>query len=306
MQKSKLQLKIQNFTLFAVIFVFLFLLLNGSEANAAELFFEAKNREFTQGEEFLASIFLNSLEESINAAEGRVLFSENLLEVKEIRDGNSIINFWIERPRIEQAGAIGFSGIIPGGYQETKGLVFSVVFQAKANGSGAIEIQDAKVLLNDGEGTSASVKLSPFQFSISQEEPATPPMVETVKDTNPPEDFEPEIASDSNIFDGKYFLVFATQDKGSGIDHYEVCEGSKRKCMIAESPYLLQNQKLDQQIFVKAVDKSGNERAVMLPPQKPLPWYKNYFVLAILIIIGLMVIGVILRKILWQKFIKSR
>lgn len=65
--------------------------------------------------------------------------------------------------------------------------------------------------------------------------------------------------SDPAIFDGKYFLVFATQDKGSGISHYEVCEGGKRKCAIAESPYLLQNQKLNQKIFVKAVDKNGNE-----------------------------------------------
>ena len=29
---------------------------------------------------------------------------------------------------------------------------------------------------------------------------------------------------DPNVFDGKWFLVFAALDKGSGIDHYEVME----------------------------------------------------------------------------------
>ena len=304
MQNSKLQFKIQNYFI-GVLIAFLLLTFT-RPVFAAELFFEAKNREFTQGEEFLVSIFLNSLEESINAAEGRVLFPENLLEVKEIRDGNSIITFWIERPKIEQLGIIGFSGIIPGGYQETKGFLLSVVFRAKASGNGAIEIRDAKVLLNDGEGTSTDVKISNFQFSIFKEAPISQTPILEIKDTDPPEYFKPEIAQSPEIFDGKYFLVFATQDKGSGIDHYELCEGSKKKCVIAESPYLLQNQKLDQQIFVKAVDKSGNERVIMLPPQKPLPWYKNYAILAILIIIGLFVAGVILRKILWQRFIKSR
>ncbi len=303
MQKSKLQLKIQNSLLVASVAFILVLI--AVPVFAAELFFETKNQEFIQGDDFLASIFLNTEEESINAAEGRIVFPEELLEVKEIRDGNSIINFWIERPKVEQVGIIGFSGIIPGGYQEIKGFVFSVVFRAKASGNGAIEIHDVKVLLNDGEGTPASVKLSPFQFLISQEAPPAPPMVETIKDTDPPEEFKLEIAQSPEMFEGKYFLVFATQDKGSGIDHYEICEGSKKKCVITESPYLLQNQELNQEIFVKAVDKSGNERVVMMPAQKPLPWYQNYWILAILIIIGLVVVGVIFRKLLWQKFIKS-
>ncbi len=284
-------------------FYFLF---SGISVFAAELMIDSNNQEIRLGDQFEAGFFLNTDNENINAVEGKIVFPEKFLELKEIRDGNSIINFWIERPGKRQGtsdtqpGEIVFSGIIPGGYQETKGLVFSVVFQAKASGSGTIEIHGAKVLLNDGEGTPASVKLSPFQFSISQEAPAAPSMIETVKDINLPEDFEPKIASDPNIFNGKYFLVFATQDKESGIDHYEVCERSKRKCVIAESPYLLQNQKLDQQIFVKAVDKNGNERVVMLPPQKPLPWYKNYSLFVILIIAGV-TLAYLIRKFLWRK-----
>ena len=63
-----------------------------------------------------------------------------------------------------------------------------------------------------------------------------------------------------NIFDGKYFLVFATQDKGSGIDHYEVSEDNGASFIPAVSPYLLKNQSLDTKIIVKAFDKKGNEK----------------------------------------------
>jgi hypothetical protein len=277
--------------------------------NAAELFFEARNQEFTQGEDFLASIFLNTEGESINAVEGRIVFPEELLEVKDIRDGNSIINFWIERPKVEQAGIVGLSGIIPGGYQETKGFLFSVAFRAKASGSGAIEIHDAKVLLNDGEGTPASIKISPFQFLISQEIPPAPQIVEIVKDTDPPEDFKPEIAQSSEIFNGKYFLVFSTQDKGSGIDHYEILEkyqsGSwqslfkKEEWRIEESPYLLSNQKLKTYIYIKAIDKAGNERVAELQPQNPLKWYENYY------LGGKIIIGIIFIYAVWRTLKKK-
>lgn len=185
------------------------------------------------------------------------------------------------------------------------GLIFSIVFQSIQEGRGSIEIRDIKTLFNDGKGTEANTTISNFQFAIAGQASAPQSVVVEKKDIDMPEAFKPTVASDPNIFDGKYFLVFATQDKGLGIDHYEVCEG-KRKCIVTESPYLLQNQNLDKEIVVKAVDKNGNERVIVLPPQKPLPWYKSYIIFAILIIVGLVIVGLFLRKLLWQKFIKSR
>ncbi len=274
-------------------------------ALAAELLLEMGNREFAPGEEFLTSVFLNTAGESVNALEGTLFFPEELLEVKTVRDGNSIINFWIERPAIGQAGTIIFSGITPGGYQGAKGLLFSVIFQTKTSGQGAIGIRAAKVLRNDGEGTSVEVKISPFRFSISKGGDLTYPKIEAVKDTDPPEKFKPEIAQNAALFGGGWFLVFATQDKGSGINRYEVCEENEKTCAVAGSPYLLQNQALDKKILVKAIDKNGNERIEIFYPPNFHSWYKNYWILAILIIAAV-IIGVILRRGLWQKFIKPR
>lgn len=118
-------------------------------------------------------------------------------------------------------------------------------------------------------------------------------------DGTPPEPFEPEIAKDPSMFEGKYFLSFATTDKTSGIDHYEIIEADRRgyqrrttrkaEWKIGESPYLLEDQSLRSIIKVKAVDKAGNEKiAEIIPPYKitwkdVLPW----------IVLALIIVGVI-------------
>lgn len=271
---------------------------------AADLSFEVKNSDIRTGDAFEAGFFLNTGGEDINAVEGKIVFPEKLLELKEIKDGNSIINLWIERPKAKN-GEILFSGIIPGGYMDRRGLVFSMVFQALQEGPGAIEIRDMRTLLNDGKGTAANTTISDSRFVISATAPAAQPAAVEKKDIDMPEAFEPAVASDPTMFDGKYFLVFAAQDKGSGIDRYEVREG-ERPFVAAESPHLLQNQHLDEEIAVKAVDKSGNERVVVLPPTKASPRYQNYWIFAILVIAAVIIVGVVLGKILWQRFLKSR
>jgi len=269
-------------------------------AFAAEIFFDAKTREVAIGEQFEVNIFLNTEEEYINAVEGKVIFPENLLELKEIRDGATIVNFWIERPKIKSGSQIAFSGIIPGGYAGEKGLIFSAIFRVKNEGEGIIEIQEAKTLLNDGKGTEASLSISNLQFLISEEIP--PSLVPPTKiiDIDPPESFEPIVAQDPEIFDGKYFLVFLTQDKGAGIDHYEILEKEQKSCIrglikkdewqVVESPYLLKDQKLKSYIYVKAVDKTGNERIAVVEAKYPLKWYEVWWIWSIMLLVVILIV----------------
>jgi hypothetical protein len=79
-------------------------------------------------------------------------------------------------------------------------------------------------------------------------------------------------------------LVFSTQDKGSGIDYYEVKEESQfllfrllpSKWHRAESPYLLRDQSLSSRIYVKAVDRAGNKQFAELLPKRLIHWYEDY------------------------------
>ncbi len=285
-------------------------------ANGAELKLNSQAQEIGVGQQFEASLSLDTQNEDINALEGKIIFPAGLLELKEIRDGNSIINFWIERPSVsrqtdakqerETDAIIVFSGITPGGFNGKNGLIFSAIFETKSEGVARFEVGDARVLRNDGTGSAATLVVAPLEMTISKKVSAEIPVIPELKDTEPPESFTPEVARDPTVFDGKWFLVFATQDKISGIAGYAVCETKRKleretdaKWIEAESPYLLRDQRLRSYIYVKAVDRAGNERIVMLSPR--MAWYQNYLILGILIMIGLIIAAISSRKNLWKK-----
>ena len=169
-------------------------------------------------------------------------------------------------------------------------------------------MQNIKALLNDGNGTAADISVSSLKIIVTSQDLSLPPKKEA-KDQEPPESFKPEIARDSTIFDGEWFLVFATQDKGLGIGRYEIKETRSRisglfsKWISSESPYALRDQKLRSYIFVKAVDKAGNVRIEKILPRNPLRWYENYENW-IIIILGL-VIAYAIKKFLWKRHLKK-
>lgn len=241
------------FLFLAIIFGFFLGVCNS--VSAAQLIVTPSSSEVVDEHHFVVDLLLNTENESINAIEGKLIFPPNL-HLENIETANSLINLWIEFPASESAGQIIFSGITPGGYVGEKGLVLSLLFLGNRKGQGSIEIEEAKTLRNDGEGSEALLTLSHLSFPI----PVQKISRTKIKDFNAPEIFFPEIGRHNSLFDGKWFLVFTTQDKGSGIDHYEVFEG--RQWKRARSPHLLQDQTLQSNIRVKAVDKAGNERIV--------------------------------------------
>lgn len=265
---------------------------------AASFFFNTQGNEWRVGDQFVVLFFLNTNGDDINAIEGRIVYPAEFLALQEISDGNSIVNFWIDPVRncvsnvVEKPDEICFSGITPGGYQGKNGLLFTMEFRAIKEGQGIIEIRDLAALKNDGKGTAADARPSNLPFVISKEAPET--RQPRIKDTEPPESFAPEIANDPAIFDGKWFLVFVSQDKGAGIDHYEIKESRQKILSVfsswisAESPYQLKDQELRSHVFVKAVDKAGNARIEKISPRNPLKWYENYENW-IMIIVGLAV-----------------
>ena len=118
-------------------------------------------------------------------------------------------------------------------------------------------------------------------------------------DYDSPENFTPEIGRDSLIFSGKYFLVFATQDKNSGVNYYEVKEGG-RTFRRAASPYLLENQLLTEWIFVRAVDYAGNTRQVELRPLKYDSSRKTPLSAQFIILIGAAVLIILIALIILE------
>lgn len=269
--------------------------------HAADLFFSKTTQSIGVGQSFSVNVLLSTGGLAINALEGTVSIPADLIGHINVSDGSSIVSFWVEHPKVTSDGKITFSGVIPGGYTGNGGVLFSISMTAEHAGTGTVSFIGTKALQNDGSGTQAPLSTRTLQVRIS-ERPAvssTPLPAFQEGDADAPEPFQPLIAQNPTIFDGKYFLVFATQDKQSGIDHYEVQEGGD-DFVRAESPYLLKYQYLDRDIRVKAIDRSGHERIAFVPAIHMRRW------ITIVIEVGILVIGgsvliYFLRRIPWRK-----
>jgi hypothetical protein len=287
--------------------VFLFLMyFIPSVSSAADIFFDSNKNSYDKNENFLVHVYLDTEDKKVNAIEGVVSFSSDFIELKEIRDGNSSVNFWIERPRLGSNGKINFSGITTGGYSGSKMFLFDIVFQTKKSGNTSLNFENIQILENDGLGTKILTKDIPFNLYISNEVSNKKGEDLVMKDSNPPEDFNPFITKDVDIFNGKYFVVFSTVDKGVGINRYEVREslwGWGGKYIQAESPYLLKDQKLTSKVYIKAVDNSGNVKIVKIDAQRKMATLEQYLIIGIILFICILFS---FRKKIWSKhFLKQ-
>ena len=299
-------------SLFLFTFLYsIFYILNPLPVQGAELYFGINSKEIGAGEKFKVGVFLNSQSDSINAVHGNIVFDPKLIEFQEIQNGGSILNLWVKQPYILSEGKLTFSGVAPGGFEGNKGYLFSIIFKAKKTGKASISSSDEKILLNDGTGLKAGITKAPLSFNITEK--SSPEEFIPLYDPDPPEPFAPQIVKDENLFSGKWFLIFNTQDKGLGIDYYEVLEKPQKnsffappfyreeKWVKAESPYLLKDQSLQSVILVKAVDRAGNGRIEALEPLNKLSWYKNFWIWIIIIVSAIFLLAVfIIRKILWK------
>ncbi len=244
-------------------------------AMAAQFKLTQKNPDPANQSWFYVDLILEPEGETINAVEGKVVIPQEFFQTYAVSDGNSIVNLWTEKPSINADGSITFSGVIPGGYLDNNGLLLSMIVKAKQSGDAKLWISEARALLNDGQGTAAKLTAPALNLKLTA---ATGSFEPPVLDQYQPENFQPVIDANPNLFDGKYFLVFATQDKNSGIDYYAVYESREAKTADqigandwhkAASPYLLQDQSLASYVYVKAVDRAGNNRLVEIRPIKP-------------------------------------
>lgn len=297
---------------FVIIFSALFFVL---PVKAAELELRAATSTFGFKQEFKVDVVLKNPEEAVNAVAVRLSFPQDLLAIKRIDFGNSLINFWVEKPRID-GETVYFSGIIPGGLVDYSSTLGSMVFTSKeTNGSGKIEIKESTLLKNDGQGSQVQTELKNFSFVVDVKAGVKDFTFPETDDKYPPESFTLFLSRQEEMFDNKYFLAFSTADKNSGIDYYAVGESNKRGYELengeivppadihwqqAESPFIVSDQTLSSYIFVKAVDEAGNYRIARLSPIYPPHWYQNYKIFAIVII------TLVLSFFLFKKFYGRR
>ena len=239
-------------------------------------------------------------EATINAVQGSIIIPPHVI-VREISDGDSVVNYWIEKPHVNAENqTLVFSGIIPGGFNGKKGHLISISLSADTEATYPIEWNKeiTKVYLHTPDAREDIISFINTNLNIT-----TSGSTFAANDIELPEHFLASLEKNDALAKGKWFAVFSTQDKKSGIDHYEVAEkrGSKitdykrLSWKIAENPYQLSDQGLKSYIYIKAVDYAHNERVEIMPPQYPITWY-DYFLYNVLpILLVLIALVIIIR-----------
>jgi hypothetical protein len=267
---------------------------SGVSAAAATLSLKSDFSALRVGDVFVVDLIIDTEKQTLNAAEVEVIFPNDIFEYVNSNEGDSVVSLWVEEPSYQEPNLVTFSGITPGGFAGEETELMSFTFRAKGIGQGNIEINQASALLHDGLGT--SVELTKQNLHLAVVEGDSEIVVRSVDDEIP-EHFSPEVIQDKDVYNGAHSLIFATEDKGSGLDHFMVKEGWFGTYEKADSPYLLKTQSLDKKIVIKAVDRQGNERVEILYPQNWQPWSERRGV-----VLSILILCVLSLFLLWRLF----
>lgn len=259
---------------------------------AAEISFEQNPAFVRAGDMVVLNVFLDTTGNTVNAVEGSIRFSDEL-NLLDVRLTNSLVPLWVTPPAMKIKGTLSFAGVLPGGY-EGQGNLFTLVFSTAKKGDAQVSVGDTAVYKNDGLGSRASI--APRQYTIVIHEPSGKPFRANVDaDVLPPEPFVPELTSGEPFMMQGPVLVFSTIDKDSGVDHYELASSYMRDAKekdlswnSVESPYALTEEDGARYVYIRVIDRAGNTRLVVIPPQHfgPMVLLVNWWPLLILVGIG--------------------
>ncbi|MBX9765491.1 hypothetical protein K2X83_02530 [Patescibacteria group bacterium] len=256
-------------------FIILFLL--PFSAHAASVTLSAPE-EANIHSEFAVEVFLDTEGYSVNAVEGGILLPEGV-SLKDVRYQGSVVSLWLEKPGERENGVVSFAGVIPAGYQASpdrngKGNLFTLVFSVPREGEATFSFANPVAYLNDGEGTARPASKGSARVRIVAS--GAKETYGSSADAYPPETFVPEIVPGEPYGMTGDVLIFATQDKDSGVAGFDVGSslvGFLPEVLVswvsAESPYQLSEENLGKYLFVRARDAAGNARVAVLPPREP-------------------------------------
>lgn len=268
---------------------------------AALLYVDPPTSNVYRGDTVTLSLRIDTDEdECINTVDGVIKYDPSIRAV-DVSRGESILSVWVEDPVIDEANqTITFAGGIPGGYcgripgdPSLTNTIVELVFRSpglsvggSSNPEAGVRIDEAtQVLLHDGFGTRAPLRTHNAVVTLLDSIGPAPEDTwseRVSEDTTPPADFSIALTKEESAFSGNYFITWNTQDKQSGIDHYEVMEepfdefdlfkwgAADAPWSVAKSPYVLKDQSLNSTIRVRAIDKAGNETIAVLVPDQAL------------------------------------
>jgi len=177
----------------------LFSLLLINSTHAASLYFLSDDVNFGIGAEFNVSVKVDSGEDSMNATQATITFPNDILELVSIDRQNSVFNFWVEEPTINnEEGTMSFIGGTPKGISGSSLEVLKMKFRTTGAGVAELSMTDAIVTANDGKGTNILSDIQGLAIGVDTRV-ARPvlPSVPDVPDEQPVEIIRDAVAASS-------------------------------------------------------------------------------------------------------------
>ena len=153
------------FIFLAVIFsVFLF----GHGALAAKFYISPQSGAQALNKTFTVDIKIDSQGDGINAAQAKVIFPADKLEIKIVDKTGSVFGFWPEEPTFSnENGVVDFIGGTVNGVSGASLHILRIVFNAKSVGETPISLDDGAITVDDGTGTNILTEIVGANYRIS-------------------------------------------------------------------------------------------------------------------------------------------
>lgn len=140
-----------------------------AEAQSASLYLSPSSNSYTVGNTFSVDVKINTGGQSINAAQGTLVFDTNAFEVTGTSKKGSVFTLWIQDISVSNsAGTITFSGGLPSpGFSGSAGKLFTIILKVKTSGVGRITWSSGAVLVNDGRGTNILASMEGGGYTLN-------------------------------------------------------------------------------------------------------------------------------------------
>lgn len=123
-------------------------------AGSASLYLFPPSGTYTVDSTFSVKVKVNSGGDTINVAEGTLVFNPDEISVVNLSKGGSIFSLWTTEPTFSNStGNIVFGGGTSSAFTGTSGTIINITFKARASASAQVGFSSGSVLAADGKGT---------------------------------------------------------------------------------------------------------------------------------------------------------
>jgi hypothetical protein len=122
------------------------------QAASASFYLSPSSNQVTVGSTVTAKVMI-SADSAINAGEGSVSYSSDILNYQSVSTSGSVFSFWTVGPAGSATGVSFGGGLANPGYSGSSGTVLTITWIARSAGTATISVSGSKILANDGSGT---------------------------------------------------------------------------------------------------------------------------------------------------------